>query len=182
MQKQSQQRTNRVEDDYDFYTEFMFDPDLPRLGFDPDKFKHINKNLQVTALSKDEADRVLRFLRKVQVLHNYNETTYKLKTSQRWKEIDENTFRECLASDNVDNALLDREVTNRFQPAIDFFYGEIFGQTSVASGTNSALIKNANTEIQEQKQDITQEQKTGSQGAWSQARSYLPGNNSRRKR
>jgi hypothetical protein len=165
----------RVEDEYDFYTEFMFDPDLPRLGFDPDKFKHINKNLQVTALTKGEADRVLRFLRKVQILHNYNKTVYKIRTAQGWKELDEQTFRNCVASEEVDNKRLSRDVTNRFQDAIDFFYGEIFGQTSVASGTNSALLRNTNTRIQEQKQDITEEQKTGADGNWSTVRRYMPG-------
>lgn len=76
------------------------------------------------------------------------------------EEISQEAYEELKQRPGFDNAQLSTEVSNRFQEAKDVYIGRVNSRTAVAAGTKAALIRNNNTQIQEQEQDITRESTT----------------------
>jgi len=176
-------QTQQIEDHNDLLTEYAFDPRLVEEGFSQDKFKHLNKNLSLTHVNKNQAVRVQQLLRCVQILVEYNETTYyveetvrqRVKTKEAVTDDDGNILeparydtitqtgyvqvnesqaqRYQKAGENVET-----ETTNQYQPAINTFLGEVYSITSLASGTGANLLRQLMTERVEQKQTIREQQ------------------------
>lgn len=121
-----------VEDNYDYITKFLLEPGLEDRGFSPDKFGHINKNLQVTNLrsTKGEDNQARGYLEAIQILLNYNERY------------------------NIQGQTI---TSNRFTKALNVHFGRLFGLTAVASGTGASLLRTTNTTVQEQKQTLQDE-------------------------
>jgi len=90
-----------IDSEADFFTKFMYDPSLEKHGFDKEKFKHHTSNLVTTAFNESEADKVKDYMDRIQILQNYNETTYYAERpayyaknhAGDWEEIDHKTYK-----------------------------------------------------------------------------------------
>jgi len=90
-----------IDSEADFFTKFMYDPSLEKHGFDKEKFKHHTSNLVTTAFNESEADKVKDYMDRIQILQNYNETTYLAERpayyaknhAGDWEEIDHETYK-----------------------------------------------------------------------------------------
>jgi len=154
-------KQRRYESVNELLSKFYLEPALEDHGFDDDKFGHINKNLVVTALSRKhgESQRVLRLLNAVQVLLNFNRDGYNayLPGKDQPVKVSERQAAALIQHDDYQGRIEPRG-DNRFERALNVFYGNIYAQTAVSAGTGSSLIRNLNTDIGESKQEVKQEQ------------------------
>jgi len=89
-----------IDSEADFFTKFMYDPSLEKHGFDKEKFKHHTSNLVTTAFNESEADKVKDYMDRIQILQNYNDTTYYAERpayyaknqAGEWQEVDHETY------------------------------------------------------------------------------------------
>jgi hypothetical protein len=151
-------RPEEYEDDADFAARFAFSPSLERLGYDKDKYKHINKNLVLTHLSNQEVTKAQLLLRAIQVLVNHNKTEYYLpvQNSQgtHLKQITKSIAKEY----NRQGYAVFTKTKNRWQDILDIKTGELFGMTSTASGAGASLLKEWRQQRVKQEQTIREEQ------------------------
>lgn len=153
-------KQRRYESVNELLSKFYLEPALDDHGFDDDKFGHINKNLVVTALSRKhgESQRVLRLLNAVQVLLNFNQEGYNayVPGEDEPVKVSEREAAALIQHDDYQGRIEPR--VNRFERALNVFYGNIYAQTAVSAGTGSSLIRNLNTDIGESKQEVKQRQ------------------------
>jgi len=151
-------RPEEYEDSADFAARFAFSPSLERLGYDKDKYKHINKNLVLTHLSNQEVTKAQLLLRAIQVLVNHNRTKYYLQVQNKKGaeliEIDRSKAKEY----NRQGYAVFTKTRNRWQDILDIKTGELFGMTSTASGAGAALLKEWRQQRVKQEQTIREEQ------------------------
>jgi len=159
-EQKRQGKNRRYESVNELLSKFYLEPALEDHGFDDDKFGHINKNLVVTALSRKhgESQRVLRLLNAVQVLLNFNQDGYNAYVPGKDEpvKVSEREAAALIQHDDYQGRIEPR--ANRFERALNVFYGNIYAQTAVSAGTGSSLIRNLNTDIGESKQEVKQEQ------------------------
>jgi len=157
-EQKRQGKNRRYESVNELLSKFYLEPALDDHGFDDDKFGHINKNLVVTALSRKhgESQRVLRLLNAVQVLLNFNQDGYNAYVQGKPVKVSESEAAALIQHDDYQGRI--EPTANRFERALNVFYGNIYAQTAVSAGTGSSLIRNLNTDIGESKQEVKQEQ------------------------
>jgi len=159
-EQKRQGKNRRYESVNELLSKFYLEPALEDHGFDDDKFGHINKNLVVTALSRKhgESQRVLRLLNAVQVLLNFNQDGYNAYVPGKDEpvKVSEREAAALIQHDDYHGRI--EPTVNRFERALNVFYGNIYAQTAVSAGTGSSLIRNLNTDIGESKQEVKQEQ------------------------
>ena len=152
----NRERPQTFEDERQLETQFVFNPALERLGFEKDKFKHINKNLVLTHLSRKEAKEANAIIEALQILANKNQTQHFVAMKNKQK----NNLEKVPVSKSEAKELQRQgytvyaETDNKYQATTDFLTGKLMGLTSVASGKSSKLIEKWTTSRQEVKQSI----------------------------
>ena len=151
-----------VSDQYEMVTKFAMEQNLSHYGYG-DRLSHINKNLLFTNLSRknNEPELVMRQLKNITILKRFiNEDSEMVPTGQ-YEEVGQDEGTVYAREIYVEH----RTKRYRWLNLINYCSTKVYGQTSVAAGTDGKLLETLKSTFLHKEQTIEDKTQT-TRGFW----------------
>lgn len=147
IKKKGNEYGTEIFDEFELLSKFILEPNLNLYGFNPEKFKHHNKNWFTTNTSIEDMHKLRGISENIQLLNSFNKEVEEMIPVGVDRETGKVVYQKGFV------------VKNRFQDLLNVFMDNTQSINGSSAGRHGGVLKMTRSIIQ--KQDQTMEDKTG---------------------